>query len=73
MRLVGSILRNGWKVTPRLRDLMLERWPMRIPDRSKGHFGDGRHARLSPQGRPTDLFGDVVINVSRVRAMEDAA
>lgn len=44
---------------------------MRLPDRAKGAFGQGRTTnKLAPQGRPSDIFGDVIVTVSRVRALE---
>lgn len=53
-----------------LRELVFEPVGMRIPDRAAGRFGEGRVERLVPPGRPSDLYGDVIVSVARVRAME---
>lgn len=47
---------------------------IRIVDRGPDYFGAGRRARadrLTVPGRPTDLFGDVLVRVARVRAMAE--
>jgi hypothetical protein len=52
--------------------LILERLVLRIPDRGRGFFGAGRRVatELTPPGRPSDIYGDVLVTVSRVKAME---
>jgi hypothetical protein len=51
-------------------DLVLEPETWRLPDRGKGYFGQGRTTELSPPGRPNDIYGDVLVTLSRIRAME---
>lgn len=49
----------------------IEHGTLRLPDRADGAFGQGRTTnKLTPQGRPSDIFGDVIVTVSRVRALE---
>lgn len=54
------------------RHLVLEPVPVRVPDRSKGYFGQGRWGGgLTPAGRPSDIYGDVIVSVARMRFLED--
>jgi hypothetical protein len=50
--------------------LNLEPEIWRLPDRGRGYFGKGRRAELAPVGRPYDVFGDVLVTLARVKAME---
>jgi hypothetical protein len=64
------LTRDGRSVPPLLRslDLAIEVW--RVPDRASGAFGQGRRTRLPSPGRPSCLYGNVLVSLSRVEAME---
>jgi hypothetical protein len=59
-----------WSTRDRRTTSAIEPVTTRLPDRGGGYFGNGRWARLTPPGRPSDIFGDVIVTVARVRAME---
>jgi hypothetical protein len=65
-----SLMRH--KPSPRKTRLILERVVLRIPDRGRGFFGAGRRVatELPPPGHPSDVYGDVLVTVSRVKALE---
>jgi hypothetical protein len=64
------LTRDGRSVPPLLRslDLAIEVW--RVPDRASGAFGEGRRPRLPNVGRPSCIYGNALVSLSRVKAME---
>ena len=62
------LLRDGRSVDIRSRPLSLKRETWRVPNRAGGTFQDpGAAARaLKPLGRPSDIYGDVLVTLSGV-------
>lgn len=67
---MSRLARDGRPVPPLLLslDLAIEVW--RVPDRASGAFGEGRRTRLPNPGRPSCLYGNALVSLSRVKAME---
>lgn len=63
-RRVGET-RDARPVPPQQR-LVIERVPMRLPDRVGFGFEDRYRKRLAPVGRPLDIYGDVIVSVARL-------
>jgi len=64
------LTRDGRRVPPLLRSLDLAIQVWRVPDRAGGSFGEGRRTRLAHPGRPSCLYGNALVSLARVRAME---
>lgn len=56
--------RDGRPLAPTVRTLTIETTTLRLPDRAGGEFGEGNRARLKPIGRPSDIYGDVVVTLA---------
>lgn len=51
---------------------LIEAVSRKVVDRgSVGEFGVKARPKITPDGRPSDLFGDVYVSVARVRFLEN--